>query len=669
MSSPENIELLPVHTSDSYNTSLDEAHNTLVQAPQLRPPQAPRALVYETKASGSLLDVDKPAFYLLVLLYFLQGIPVGLAFGSIPFLMKSSHLSYSQLGTFSLASYPYSLKLLWSPFVDLFYLRKIGRRRLWIIPVQTVTGIIFILLGLRIDLYFSDLSNNLYTLTIFFFLLVLMALTQDIAVDSWALVILSPASKSYASTAQTVGLNTGYFLLFTVFLAFNLKEFMNKYFRSPENQKDMGLITLGQYMVLSGFIFLICTAYVALRVLEVPEHLRMSKRVEDAVLDDSLDEYFELLSSNGWENLKRTYSKMFRVLSLRTVQQFIFILLVCKFGFMINESATNLKLLDKGFSKEDLSLTVLIDFPFEIFFGYYVAKWSRGTQALNPWLYAYAGRLVAALLGQLVVYIFPLRKNPETGIQETVVTTWYFLAVIIQHLFSSLMSTFQFVSLSAFHTRIADPAIGGTYMTTLNTISNFGGTWPKFFLLKLIDRSTYAICAPESLSGLLNVEIVPFEKFWSNVTNFVRGATGAFKSVPKSEELSLFSSFDLGRLNLQRFFDYVNAHFGLKRKILSWADLTAAKSISLANYITDSKKDKVVFWEQSGQIGSLPSCSLDPKKQVCLNYFGGECLVIRDGYYAMNMICVTLGGLLLVFYIWRKVNQLQALDENSWRVR
>ena len=41
----------------------------------------------------------------------------------------------------------------------------------------------------------------------------------------WALTLLSKENLSYASTAQTIGLNTGYFLSFTVFLAFNSVEF------------------------------------------------------------------------------------------------------------------------------------------------------------------------------------------------------------------------------------------------------------------------------------------------------------------------------------------------------------------------------------------------------------------------------------------------------------
>jgi hypothetical protein len=52
----------------------------------------------------------------------------------------------------------------------------------------------------------------------------------------------------------------------------------------------------------------------------------------------------------------------------------------------------------------------------------------------------------------------------------------------------------MFVSSSAFHTQIADPIIGGTYLTLLNTISNLGGTWPRYFVLAGVDYFTKATC-------------------------------------------------------------------------------------------------------------------------------------------------------------------------------
>ena len=85
-----------------------------------------------------------------MLLDTLQGVPLGLTFGSIPFLL-SKQLSYAQMATFSLATYPYSLKLLWSPIVDSVYVRSFGRRKSWIVPMQVLIGALMIWLGQHID--------------------------------------------------------------------------------------------------------------------------------------------------------------------------------------------------------------------------------------------------------------------------------------------------------------------------------------------------------------------------------------------------------------------------------------------------------------------------------------------------------------------------------------
>jgi MFS transporter, PAT family, solute carrier family 33 (acetyl-CoA transportor), member 1 len=55
----------------------------------------------------------------------------------------------------------------------------------------------------------------------------------------------------------------------------------------------------------------------------------------------------------------------------------------------------------------------------------------------------------------------------------------------------TFMGTIQFVSMGAFFTNIADPTIGGTYMTLLNTISNLGGIYPQYFILKFVDYFGY----------------------------------------------------------------------------------------------------------------------------------------------------------------------------------
>jgi PAT family acetyl-CoA transporter-like MFS transporter 1 len=390
----------------------------------------------ESKAKGfsELPEKDRRNFLVLVLLYFLQGLPMGLAMGSVPFLLKE-HVSYAQMGVFSLASYPYSLKLLWSPIVDAVWSPKLGRRKSWILPIQFLSGLGMLWLSGHSESMMNHAGDNggqaVWGFTWWWFGLVFMCATQDIAVDGWAITLLSTENLSYASTAQTVGLTAGQFLTSTIFLAFNSKEFANKWFRTVP--LETGIVTLGGVLAMSGWLYLIVT--VGLAVL---------KREDLAKNEEGV-----------WD----TYKVMVGILKLRNVQALMLVHLIAKIGFQANDGATTLKLLDKKFGQDNLALTVLIDFPFEIGLGYYVGKWSSQYGAMQLWSWAFMGRLGAALLAQFIVYIFP-----SGG-----VTTPFLILVIIGHVFSTFMNTVMFVAVSAFHAIIADPVYGGTYMTLLAT--------------------------------------------------------------------------------------------------------------------------------------------------------------------------------------------------------
>ena len=377
---------------------------------------------------------DKRNFLLLVLLYFLQGIPMGLASGSVPFLLKE-HLSYGQIGVFSLASYPYSLKLLWSPIVDAVWAPKLGRRKSWILPIQFCSGFGMLYMGSRASQMMKDAAatdgSGVWTFTWWWFFLVFLCATQDIAVDGWAITLLSPPNLSYASTAQTVGLTAGHFLSYTVFLAFNSPKFANKWFRTVD--QDVGIVTLGGYLTFWGWSYILVTIGLAL--------LKREDKTKDR------------------DGIVEVYKSMLGVLKLRNIQTIIIIHLIAKIGFQANDAVTNLKLVDKGFSQEDLALTVLIDFPFEISLGYYAGRWSTMYPPVHVWCWGFIGRLIAAALAQGVVMLFPPQGT----------TTWYLFTVIASHIFSTFTSTVMFVAISAFHAKIADPAIGGTYMTLLAT--------------------------------------------------------------------------------------------------------------------------------------------------------------------------------------------------------
>lgn len=377
---------------------------------------------------------DQRNFLLLVMLYFLQGIPMGLAMGSVPFLLKN-HLSYGEIGTFSLASYPYSLKLLWSPFVDAVWSPKMGRRKTWIVPIQFMSGFGMLWLGSSVEKMMETTGKpggpTVWSFMLWWFFLVLMCATQDIAVDGWALTLLTPGNVSYASTAQTVGLTAGHFMSYTVFLALNASDFANKWFRAVPS--DEGLVSLGGYLTFWGW------AYIAITI-----GLGLLKREDKSRNEDGV-----------WD----VYRIMWGILKLKNVQAILIVHLIAKIGFQANDGVTNLKLLDKGFGKDNMALTVLIDFPFEIGLGYYAGMWSQKYTPMRVWCWGFVGRLAAAILAQVTVAMFPVQG----------VTPWYLIVVIFEHVFSTFTNTVMFVAVSAFHAKVSDPVIGGTYMTLLAT--------------------------------------------------------------------------------------------------------------------------------------------------------------------------------------------------------
>lgn len=56
--------------------------------------------------------------------------------------------------------------------------------------------------------------------------------------------------------------------------------------------------------------------------------------------------------------------------------------------------------------------------------------------------------------------------------------------------FQATVQSMQFNSQMTFFAHRVDPAIGGSYMTLLNTFANLGGTWPSSFIMYLIGQYT-----------------------------------------------------------------------------------------------------------------------------------------------------------------------------------
>lgn len=398
---------------------------------------------------------------LLTSLYFLQGLPMGLMFGSIPFLLQE-RASYTQIGIFTLATYPYSLKLLWSPLVDGYYSRKIGRRKTWIIPVQTLSGLSLLLCGKRIETWVENVQ--VIPLTVLSFFLVLLVATQDIAVDGWALSMLSKTFIGYASTCQSLGVTCGFFSSFTGFLALSDEHFCNTYIRHFIGGQG-ALLSLSGMLILVGILYLCLTFVLIILRREDPPPRGVS-----------------------YAKVSTFFLQLYRLIQLPSLRTLIGVLLFAKVAFAVQDNVYSLKLLERGFRRQDLAFIAVFQLPIQVLGTVVIGRWCTGVKPLSPYLLGYKLRLFLTIPCTFII-VFMSKTDPSQ---------YYIWVVILNLLYHFASDVLMFVSMGAYFARISDESIGGTYLTLLNTLQNLGGTWPKLLALLFVDRLTWKQCKSQT---------------------------------------------------------------------------------------------------------------------------------------------------------------------------
>ncbi|EDQ91581.1 uncharacterized protein MONBRDRAFT_813, partial [Monosiga brevicollis MX1] len=384
---------------------------------------------------------DKRSVALLLLLYFLQGVPMGLS-ASVPYLLQDKTADYNQQALFSFVVYPFSLKLLWAPIVDGLFFEKFGRRKSWTVPCQILIALVLLGSSSHVDALIDQPTPDVFTLTILFLLLYTLCATQDVAVDGWALTMLSPARVDLASICNSVGQSAGYFTSFIFFLLLSSPDACNKYLRSVPSDEPM--VTLGSFMNFFGWVFVLTT-------LGVWFFKREGKPIRGA--------------GESTLSVAGTYQRLLQVCKLSSIQQLAFVILTCRIGFAGVESVTALKLQEFGVPKEDLASLGPLMFPVSLvvpsLMGY------LQTQPMQLWLRAYPFRVLAAIPSIALVSRDPYTVARVLGSSSVL----------------AIASTIMFTAQMQFFCKLSDPLLGGTYMTLLTTLANLGAVWPSTLAL------------------------------------------------------------------------------------------------------------------------------------------------------------------------------------------
>ncbi|KAL5279807.1 SLC33A1 family protein [Megaselia abdita] len=417
---------------------------------------------------------DRGNIAILFFLYLLQGIPLGLT-SAIPMLLQNRGASYSQQAEFSFAYWPFSLKLLWAPIVDSLYWSKFGRRKSWMIPSQYLIGICMCIISISVNDWLGGDGRvpSVPFLTTVFFGLNFLAATQDIAVDGWALTMLKRCNVGYASTCNSVGQTAGYFLGYVAFIALESKDFCNSYIRSVP--KDEGLVTLPDFLWMWGLIFLVTTTLVAL----------FKKETEESSIQDEAR-----FTDNPDLDIKDSYKVLFNIIKMKPILILSAILLTVRVTFAACDAVTSLKLIDAGVPKEKLALLVVPLVPLQIILPLVVSRYTNGPKPMDVYTKAIPYRMVFSTIIVVITYFTPRMIDAGSGH----VPFYYYVLLVGSYAIYQVFLYCMFVASMAFFAKVSDPAVGGTYMTLLNTLCNLGGNWPNTVVLWMVDALSWKEC-------------------------------------------------------------------------------------------------------------------------------------------------------------------------------
>jgi PAT family beta-lactamase induction signal transducer AmpG len=135
----------------------------------------------------------------MLFLGFSSGLPLSLTGSTLQAWMTVAGVDLRTIGIFSLAGLPYTLKFLWSPFMDRFIPPWLGRRRGWIVATQ-----IALMCGIA-AMGFSSPYHAPFSLAALALMVAFSSASQDIVVDAYRTDVLREVERGAGAAVFVTG--------------------------------------------------------------------------------------------------------------------------------------------------------------------------------------------------------------------------------------------------------------------------------------------------------------------------------------------------------------------------------------------------------------------------------------------------------------------------------
>ncbi len=152
-------------------------------------------------------DLLNPKLIPIFFLGFTSGFPYALIASTLVIWLTESGVSITSIGLFTFTALPYSLKFLWSPFIDGINLpilhKLLGKRRSWLFLIQSLLIISIILLG------YSDPKEHILLCATIASIISYLSASQDVVIDAFRIEKLEEDLQGLGATMISFGYRIG----------------------------------------------------------------------------------------------------------------------------------------------------------------------------------------------------------------------------------------------------------------------------------------------------------------------------------------------------------------------------------------------------------------------------------------------------------------------------
>lgn len=136
-----------------------------------------------------------------------SGLPLALILSTLSIWLQELGISKTAIGLFAFVTSPYSLKFLWSPFIDGLKIpvltKKFGLRKSWLFILQLLLFVNIFCLSL------SSPLDNLYYTALLALLISFFSASQDIVIDAYRIEIFAQKDQGFGATLLVYGYRIG----------------------------------------------------------------------------------------------------------------------------------------------------------------------------------------------------------------------------------------------------------------------------------------------------------------------------------------------------------------------------------------------------------------------------------------------------------------------------